>query len=699
MNKYLIEILKNHSSLILPGIGALMVTNRKTGEIKFNPHLTFNDGALANFIASEEKIEKAEAQNKVAKFTSEIKSVIDKGDTYDIFQFGTIFKNKNGETAFEMAASNSDKAVKKAAPKVEPPKSKPAAGSKAVAGKGKDSVKKTTEAVKKPIDKTAKAGSKIVQGAASKAVSASKTLKDKGSATAKKTTDAAKKTTEKVVAKAENTVKKSTDAAVKAADKTANVVESTIKKTASTVKDGLTAGKEAAGKIADKTSETVSKVAEKAKEVKNTYVPPVDKEKLPDVPKIVTAAASTAGKTAENIAAKTKETVAATGEYIEKKKRRWWPIILLLLLVGIAAAAYFFRDKIKSYLGWDDTAKIENVNNYPDADGDGIPDFADVDLTGGNDEDGDGIDDLADLDYTHGTDEDGDGIDDAFAAASVLSEADSETDPLAMSDEDGDGIPDYADINMTEGEDTNDNGIDDRFDSAITNGTDVNKDCIDDSLANIALLNHLKGQMQDSNDDGIPDFADAALTGGVDINKNGIDDSFESVDMDRNGDGLNDSILMAMAVSGMTGSTDSSEAQIEDIDSEEEVTAESSVENQEYVDDTEIETETEETVVENTVPEKVVESKPPTTPAPVNPSKSDYSATGNYHAIGAAFAVKSNAEGYTSDMLSKGFDAKIIGRFDGLYLVSLKPYSSIADAKADLSNMRSTSGSAWIFKH
>ena len=70
--------------------------NKRTGEVKLNPHLTFNDGALASFIADKEKIDKTEAQNQVSKFTREIKNQLDKGESYDIFEFGTIFKNEKG---------------------------------------------------------------------------------------------------------------------------------------------------------------------------------------------------------------------------------------------------------------------------------------------------------------------------------------------------------------------------------------------------------------------------------------------------------------------------------------------------------------------------------------------------------------------------------------------------------------------------
>ena len=68
MNKYLIEILKIQSSIILPGLGALMVPSQKSGTIVFNQHLKFNDGGFARYIAEKEGIDVQEAQNRVAKF-------------------------------------------------------------------------------------------------------------------------------------------------------------------------------------------------------------------------------------------------------------------------------------------------------------------------------------------------------------------------------------------------------------------------------------------------------------------------------------------------------------------------------------------------------------------------------------------------------------------------------------------------------
>ena len=102
MNKYLIEILKLRTSVTLPGFGALMITNSKTGKIVLNQLLKYDDKILAKFIAEKENIDVQEAQNMVSKFIKEIDLDISKGETYDIFQFGKLSKTENGSILFEM---------------------------------------------------------------------------------------------------------------------------------------------------------------------------------------------------------------------------------------------------------------------------------------------------------------------------------------------------------------------------------------------------------------------------------------------------------------------------------------------------------------------------------------------------------------------------------------------------------------------
>jgi len=72
---------------------------------------------------------------------------------------------------------------------------------------------------------------------------------------------------------------------------------------------------------------------------------------------------------------------------------------------------------------------------------------------------------------------------------------------------------------------------------------------------------------------------------------------------------------------------------------------------------------------------------------------------GTFHIIGNAFSVKSNADNYVATMSSKGYSASVLGKFDGLYLVSLRSYSSREEANNGLSAVKSDASGAWVFKY
>lgn len=93
MNEYLIQILKIENTVIIPGLGALMVTNSKTGAVMFNPHLKFNDKTLEKYVEENSNMDAQETSNFVAKFSQEILSQLDKGESYDIFGLGKFVKN------------------------------------------------------------------------------------------------------------------------------------------------------------------------------------------------------------------------------------------------------------------------------------------------------------------------------------------------------------------------------------------------------------------------------------------------------------------------------------------------------------------------------------------------------------------------------------------------------------------------------
>ena len=101
MNQYLLSILKEVNTIIIPGIGALTITNAATGEIMFMPYLKFDDGKLAQHISEKEGMDLNYAKNLVAKYVREIETQLNIGESYDMYQFGSFLKNSEGEIEFK----------------------------------------------------------------------------------------------------------------------------------------------------------------------------------------------------------------------------------------------------------------------------------------------------------------------------------------------------------------------------------------------------------------------------------------------------------------------------------------------------------------------------------------------------------------------------------------------------------------------
>ena len=101
MDKYLIEFFKSHSTLILPGFGALTITDESTGELLFMPYLKHNDGRFAQFIVETEGIDEQRAQVMVAQYVREIENRLNSEGNYVFYQFGTLTKKADGEISFD----------------------------------------------------------------------------------------------------------------------------------------------------------------------------------------------------------------------------------------------------------------------------------------------------------------------------------------------------------------------------------------------------------------------------------------------------------------------------------------------------------------------------------------------------------------------------------------------------------------------
>lgn len=115
MNNYLLQLLKEVKTIIIPGLGALTLTNEASGEMLFMPYLKYDDGNLAKHISEKEGMDINDAKNLIAKFVREVTAELDKGNSYDMYQFGS-FKKIDGDVAFEQW--NSGKSNEESAPVV-----------------------------------------------------------------------------------------------------------------------------------------------------------------------------------------------------------------------------------------------------------------------------------------------------------------------------------------------------------------------------------------------------------------------------------------------------------------------------------------------------------------------------------------------------------------------------------------------------
>jgi cell division septation protein DedD len=75
------------------------------------------------------------------------------------------------------------------------------------------------------------------------------------------------------------------------------------------------------------------------------------------------------------------------------------------------------------------------------------------------------------------------------------------------------------------------------------------------------------------------------------------------------------------------------------------------------------------------------------------------STNGKYNIIAGAFSSEDNAKGLVSELIKKGFsNAKSLGKYGSLYLVSIDNFDSRNDAKSSLSSIEGKGYSGWIKK-
>ena len=101
MNKFLLNILKDANTIIIPGLGAMTLTNKATGEVMFMPYLKHDDGNLSKFISEKEGIEESAAKEIIKKFIGEVELKLSNGENFVLEGLGTFFKDSSGDIDFE----------------------------------------------------------------------------------------------------------------------------------------------------------------------------------------------------------------------------------------------------------------------------------------------------------------------------------------------------------------------------------------------------------------------------------------------------------------------------------------------------------------------------------------------------------------------------------------------------------------------
>ncbi|MDA3868174.1 MAG: SPOR domain-containing protein [Salinivirgaceae bacterium] len=120
INKYIAELLKTNTRVIIPDFGAFMVKSTPGSEekqISFNDFLKYNDGLLVNFVAKKEGVIKDEAQKKVKAFVDNIMTELKANKPFKVDELGYLYKDPRGSVRFK---AGNEKPEEKTETKTEP---------------------------------------------------------------------------------------------------------------------------------------------------------------------------------------------------------------------------------------------------------------------------------------------------------------------------------------------------------------------------------------------------------------------------------------------------------------------------------------------------------------------------------------------------------------------------------------------------
>ena len=334
MIQYVEKLFQETKTIILPGLGALTITNPDTKEMMFMPYLKHDDGALAGFIVKEAGISEDEAKKMVADEVHRMLNEIESGKSVPFGNFGSFQKDTDGDVIFE----NSEGATSS-----NEPVTAPVADIDAEAEK---KAKEEAEATKAKEAEAKKKAKEEAEATKAKEAEAKKKAKEEAEANKAKEAEAEKKDKEEAEAnkakEAEAKKKDKEEAAAKAAETKKTAPKSAV------VPPKVDTPKEEKQKETPKPEDTA------AKATVNQIVPDLDplkdapkKEEARKVAPIAATSATSANKTSEKTILE-KEEIAANQKKLDdlkkgkeepkKKRKRGAGFYILLSLIFIIVA-------------------------------------------------------------------------------------------------------------------------------------------------------------------------------------------------------------------------------------------------------------------------------------------------------------------------------------------------------------------------
>ena len=130
IKKYIVELLKENTRVIIPDLGAFMAKVKakapkdskelKDKDISFNDFLKYNYGLLVNHIIKEEKVNKEEALKKIKEFVNETDKAVRKGEKISFEEMGSLYIDDRGSIKYTEEDTPKVAAKKEEKPKEEP---------------------------------------------------------------------------------------------------------------------------------------------------------------------------------------------------------------------------------------------------------------------------------------------------------------------------------------------------------------------------------------------------------------------------------------------------------------------------------------------------------------------------------------------------------------------------------------------------